>query len=110
MPIPIETAQWIAESEGYDQIVIIGRLVDKPGQPGHEHVTTFGQSPDDKKVAAQMGQYLKHKVMGWPECRHEHTEALTGSGGRAKCLDCGCLMPDEMNFWEFPDSEARWPK
>lgn len=61
-PIPIQAARHIALSYGYDQVVIIGRKV---GEDGGEHCTTFGVSKPHCDVAARIGDFLKHKVMGW---------------------------------------------
>lgn len=61
-PIPITAAKAIASEFGYDQVVIIARAVDQG-----EHVTTFGNGVKHCVVAAQIGDFLKQKVMGWPE-------------------------------------------
>jgi hypothetical protein len=61
-PIPISAAQRIAKLYGYDQIVIIGRKV---GEGGGEHVTTYGVDKIHCGVAARIGDFLKHRVMGW---------------------------------------------
>lgn len=63
-PIPIVAGGNIAEQYGYDQIVIIARRV---GDGGGEHVTTYGRDKAHCAVAARTGDFLKHKVMGWPE-------------------------------------------
>lgn len=63
-PIPILAARRIAEGYGYDQVVIIARKVDPNGG---EHVTTYGVDKANCDVAARIGNYLKHRVMGWPE-------------------------------------------
>lgn len=61
-PIPISAAKTIAQKNGYDQIVIIGR---KCGPDGLEHVTTYGVDPAHCAVAAKIGDFLKFKIMGW---------------------------------------------
>mgnify|MGYP001613738452 FL=1 len=61
-PIPIGAAKEVAEKFGYDQIVILGRRV---GGDGIEHVTTYGVDKANCDVAARMGDYLKHNIMGW---------------------------------------------
>lgn len=75
-PIPISAAKLVAEKYGYDQIVIIGRKVDRPAGVGEtakqaikggEHVTTYGVDKANCQVAAGIGQFFKHKLMGWPE-------------------------------------------
>jgi len=58
--IPISAAKRIAESYGYDQVVIIARAVGIG-----EHVTTYGRDKANCSVAAQIGDFLKFKVMGW---------------------------------------------
>lgn len=63
-PIPILAAKKIAEAYGYDQVVVMARKVDPNGI---EHVTTYGIDKEHCEVAARMGNYLKHKIMGWPE-------------------------------------------
>jgi hypothetical protein len=62
--IPIAAAREVAERWGYDQIVIIGRKV---GSDGGEHVTTYGVDRANCDVAARIGDFFKHKLMGWPE-------------------------------------------
>lgn len=61
-PIPIKTAETIAKNYGYDQIIIIGREV---GEPGAEHVTTYGRNKEHCAAAARIGNYLKYEVMEW---------------------------------------------
>lgn len=58
--IPIAAAKRIAKDYGYDQIIIIGRAVDQG-----EHVTTYGKDRANCDAAAQIGNFLKYKVMGW---------------------------------------------
>ncbi len=60
--IAISAAKDIAEKYGYDQIIVIGR---KCGENGRETVTTYGVNRAHCRVAAQIGNYLKEKVMGW---------------------------------------------
>ena len=62
--IPIKAAAHIAARYDYDQIVIIGRKV---GKNGGEHVTTYGVDKANCDVAARIGNFFKHKLMGWPE-------------------------------------------
>ena len=67
--IPIEAAKTVAEEYGFDQVVIIARKV---GWKGGEHVTTYGVDTENCKAAAEIGEYLKYKVMKWdPEERSE---------------------------------------
>lgn len=58
--IPISAARRIADDYGYDQVVIIARAVGEG-----EHVTTYGKDKANCAVAAQIGNFLKFKVMGW---------------------------------------------
>lgn len=60
-PIPVVASRNIAEQYCYDQVVIIARKV---GEAGGEHVTTYGCSVEHCD-AAQIGDFLKQKVMGW---------------------------------------------
>ena len=60
--IPIEAGKRIAKSYGYDQVVIVARKVG-----GREYVTTYGVDKAHCDVAARMGNFFKHKLMGWPE-------------------------------------------
>jgi hypothetical protein len=63
-PIPVSAAGDIAKKYGYDQVIVIAR---KTGEGGGEHVTTYGVNREHCGVAARIGNFLKHKVMGWPE-------------------------------------------
>ena len=62
--IPITAAQRVAEQYDYDQVVIIARKV---GEGGGEHVTTYGRDKANCAVADHIGNFIKHKIMGWPE-------------------------------------------
>jgi hypothetical protein len=64
--IPITAAQRIAEEYDYDQVVIIARKVGE-GPDSGEHVTTYGRNKVHCQIAARVGDYIKHKIMGWPE-------------------------------------------
>ena len=63
-PIPVSEADLLACAYGYDQVIIFARKV---GPNGGEHVTTYGVNKSNKKVAAQIGDFLKYKIMGWPK-------------------------------------------
>jgi hypothetical protein len=67
LPIPIAAAQSIASHYGYDQVVIIARRVGEGEQPHGEHCTTYGVDKANCDVAARIGNFFKHKLMGWPE-------------------------------------------
>lgn len=60
--IPINAAKHIADKWDYDQVVIIARKV---GPGGGEHVTTYGKDKTHCAIAARIGDFLKHKIMGW---------------------------------------------
>jgi hypothetical protein len=64
LSIPIAAARRIAEDYGYDQVVIVARKV---GDGGGEHCTTYGVDKANCAVAARIGNFFKHKLMGWPE-------------------------------------------
>ena len=64
--ISIKAAEEIAKKYGYDQIVIIGRKTGTD-ENAREHCTTYGVNKEHCKVAAQIGDFLKHKVMGWKQ-------------------------------------------
>lgn len=66
-PIPIAAAKEIAERYDYDQVVIVARKVGGPKDEHGEHVTTYGRNRAHCHVAAQIGRFLKFKVMGWKE-------------------------------------------
>jgi hypothetical protein len=69
-PIPVEAAELVAHKYGYDQVIIIARRV---GRGGVEQVTTYGKDKENCEVAAQVGDFLKFKVMGWkPENTRDH--------------------------------------
>lgn len=75
-PIPIAAGERIAKDYGYDQVIIIARRVGSEPDPCGEHVTTYGRNVEHCKVAAMTGNFLKHKVMGWPWMKHDATEPL----------------------------------
>lgn len=62
-PIPISAARKIANLYGYDQVIVIAR---KCGDGGREHVTTYGRNKENCSVAATIGEFFKHNLMGWP--------------------------------------------
>lgn len=62
--IPVEAARDIAVRYGYDQVLVIAR---RTGEGGREHVTTFGLGEDHSRVAAKMGDFIKFRIMQWPE-------------------------------------------
>jgi hypothetical protein len=62
--IPIKAAKEIAEKYGYDQVIVYAR---KTGdiKPHGEHITTYGKNKDHCNAAAQIGNFLKYKIIGW---------------------------------------------
>lgn len=62
IPVPVEDAKQIALNRGFDQVIVIARKV---GDDGYESVTTYGVDKKHCEVAAQTGNFLKYKVMGW---------------------------------------------
>lgn len=65
-PIPITAARRIAEDYGYDQVVIVARRVGEGSEPHGEHCTTYGVGKANCDVAARIGDFFKHELMGWP--------------------------------------------
>lgn len=65
-PIPISAARRIAEDYGYDQVIIVARHVGEASEPHGEHCTTYGIDKANCDVAARIGDFFKHKLMGWP--------------------------------------------
>lgn len=64
-PIPIAAAKFIAKAYGYDQVIVIARKCGEAPEPHGEHVTTYGDSKEHCKVAARIGDFIKHQVMMW---------------------------------------------
>ncbi len=64
-PIPISAAEHIAKTYGYDQVIILGRRCHDSPEPQGDHLTTYGRNKDHCAAAAQIGDFLKFKVMGW---------------------------------------------
>ena len=52
--IPIAAGKRIAEEYGYDQVIIVGRLI---GKDGKEHVTTYGVTREHCKAAGKIGKW-----------------------------------------------------
>lgn len=59
-PIPIAAAKRIADEYEYDQVIIYARKVGF-----REHMTTYGKNRFHCKIAAQIGDFLKYRIMGW---------------------------------------------
>lgn len=67
LAVPVSAARHIAEAYGFDQVIVIARRVGEAPDPFGEHVTTFGRNAEHCGVAARVGNFLKHRIMGWPE-------------------------------------------
>lgn len=74
-PIPIRAAEKVAKDYGYDQVIIFARRVGDAPDPHGEHVTTYGRNTVHCEVAARVGNFLKHKLLGWP-CRKKDTSTV----------------------------------
>jgi len=66
LPIPISAARLVAKEYGYDQVIIVARRVGEGSKPHGEHCTTYGIDKQHCEVAARIGEFFKHKLMGWP--------------------------------------------
>jgi hypothetical protein len=86
-PIPIKDGRELAERYGYDQVVIVARKVGVPAGVGEtaksevkggEHVTTYGRDKANCDVAARIGDFFKHKLMGWPAPACDHRFEYAG--------------------------------
>lgn len=66
-PIPISAARRIADDYGYHQVIIIARRVGDEPAPHGEHVTTYGVNKQHCGIAAHIGDFIKHKIMGWAQ-------------------------------------------
>lgn len=106
-PIPIEAARHIAETYGYDQVIVIARKVDETSQAGGEHCTTYGVDKANCAVAARIGDFLKHKVMGWAR---EHAWPFgcvkQSSCARHKACMYGCPWHSKRNISGEVDAET----
>lgn len=67
LPIPVNAAKDIAERYGYDQVIVIARRVGESTETHGEHVTTYGRNKEHCGVAARVGDFIKHGIMGWPD-------------------------------------------
>jgi hypothetical protein len=77
--IPIKAAQEIAEAYGYDQVIVLARRCHDSPEPHGEHVTTYGRNKAHCEVAARTGDFLKHKIMGWPWPKQSTADPLYGA-------------------------------
>jgi hypothetical protein len=72
--IPISAARLIAETYGYDQVMIYARKIDRPAgvgetasqmRRGGEHMTTYGVDKTHCAAMARIAEYLKKKILEW---------------------------------------------
>lgn len=72
--IPISAARLIAETYGYDQVMIYARRIDRPAgvgesasemRRGGEHMTTYGVNREHCAAMARIAEFLKTKILGW---------------------------------------------
>lgn len=89
-PIPVSAAAQIAKAYGYDQVIVIARRVGEAPNPFGEHVTTYGRGSTHCGVAARVGNYIKHKIMGWPEYStlREHDMKAALEAAEKKIASC----------------------
>lgn len=62
--IPISAARQLAETYGYDQVVIYARKVGDDPAPHGEHMTTYGANKEHCSVASRIADTLQ-TFMGW---------------------------------------------
>ncbi len=111
-PIPISAAKAIAEKYGYDQVIIVARKI---GDGGREHCTTYGRDKDNCEVAARIGDFFKHELMGWPRPVPKF-DGSAHDAGRCGAIFYGsgksiCDLPDGhegQHSW-YQESIARRP-
>lgn len=99
-PIPVHAAQSIAETYGYDQVIIIARKVGDDPDPHGEHCTTYGRDKVHCGIAARVGDFLKHKVMGWHEDQATLSRQL--SEAREKALEEAAGLVDRAKSGSPP--------
>lgn len=97
-PIPISAAKLVAEKYGYDQVVIVARKVGE-GPGSGEHCTTYGVDKANCAVAARIGNFFKHKLMGWPE-----------PPPRVRCSECDNGVKDDWPYCPYCGAQGRTEK
>lgn len=76
-PVSIIDAAILAGKYDCDQVIIIAREIANGGEDkGGEHVTTYGRLPAHSDIAAQIGDYIKHKIMHWPRPENDSNAVL----------------------------------
>jgi len=92
-PIPVHEALSIASAYGYDQVIIIARRVGDDPAPHGEHVTTYGVGIEHCGVAARVGNYIKHRIMGWPELSLDNDKMLVALRKIANYSTASTIQP-----------------
>ncbi len=103
IPIPVMDAYDIARRFGYDQVIILARKVDTPEHKGCEHVTTSGMDKAHRDSAARTGNFLKHRVMHWPEQAgvNEQLAKLQADHNELMAMATEILLADEGALLEM---------
>ena len=60
--IPPSELEQLAKKYGLHQVILIARTT---GDDGAEYCVTYGINKEHSAVAADIGDFLKYKVMGW---------------------------------------------
>lgn len=60
--IPPAAARRIARAYGYDQVIVLGRRLDEPGEAG-EHVTAWGPDEAATRDAARLGELARRTIL-----------------------------------------------
>ena len=94
--IPISAAAQIAETYGYDQVIIIARKVGDDPAPHGEHCTTYGVDMANCRAAGLIGNFLKHKVMGWASAQRAAARHRVGEDGAVTGNDLGVQVDDAV--------------
>lgn len=75
--LPIKSARDIAETHGWDQVIVVARKV---GDDGFEHVVTYGKDVAHCEAAARAGNAIKHHLMKWPCSLFDSALRILGVG------------------------------
>ncbi|UWR74102.1 hypothetical protein [Phaeobacter inhibens] len=75
--LPIKSARDIAETHGWDQVIVVARKV---GDDGFEHVVTYGKDAAHCEAAARAGNAIKHHLMKWPCSLFDSALRILGVG------------------------------
>lgn len=103
-PIPIGAVKRMADEFGYDQVVVVARAV---GDGGGEHVTTYGRDAAHCSVAARMGDFFKHKLMGWPAPEAAGPNASTERIPTAQEMKDWMRTPEGRKALGIPESDPQ---